>query len=530
LKVLGGASVAELAEDAARRLPSTAIPLVAEAGHAAAPSNDAKSKDISRPSNESVASVESGISTPMTEGNDDADGKATVMRRVPLSLGQEYSWKLQQELADDPVIFYNTVGLIMEGDLDLERLTKAVTSSFSRHEIFRTAFRRESEHNEQTVHQVILKAPAARVRCVAVPDRAAAEEALKRLESEKYDLAAGEAFKIVDFYWSSDRHLFVIAYHRLAGDGSTVDNLFVELARLYDGAQLPAPPQYADFALRQRSDIRHGRMDADIAYWESMYASMPPVLPLMPLPQAQRHRAGVLAWQQHTAVVRLSAVVAQRIKDRARKHKATPMHFYLAAYKMLLARLTGQTDLVIGIAGINRSSIEEISATMGFFANLLPIRMEYRSNNTFAETLADTKTRIRQAMPHARVPYGITLERLGLAGSGSSSARELAHAPLFQAVFDYRQGERTDSGKIGGASIVQVMVSRERTPYDVVLEMADDPARDPLVTVKLQSSLYGPQDPHAFLKAYESILAMFSVNTALRVDEAKLDMLDDGTV
>jgi hybrid polyketide synthase/nonribosomal peptide synthetase ACE1 len=439
-----------------------------------------------------------------------------------LSLGQEYSWKLQQQLVDDPAIFHNTIGLIMEGNLDLERLAKAVASSFGRHEIFRTAFRRESETDDQAV-QVVLKTPATSLQCIEVPDRAAAEEALEQLRTEKYDLAAGEAFKIVDFYWGPDRHLFVIAYHRLTGDGSTTDNLFVELTQLYNGVQLPAPPQYPDFAVRQRSDIRHGRLDADIAYWKSMYATTPAVLPLLPLPQAQRQRPAAVAWQQQTGSVRLSAIIAQRIKESTRQLKATPMHFYLAAYKTLLALLTGQSDLVIGIADTNRSSIDDIS-TMGFFADMLPIRMDHKSNDRFAEVLADTKDRMRQAMLHSAVPYSVTLERLGLAGPGSPSARELAHAPLFQAIFDYRQGERADSGKIGDASIVKVMVSRERTPHDVVLEMADDPTRDPLLTVKLQSSLYGPQDPQSFLKAFESVLATFSVNTALRVEEIKLDI------
>lgn len=51
-----------------------------------------------------------------------------------------------------------------------------------------------------------------------------------------------------------------------------------------------------------------------------------------------------------------------------------------------------------------------------------------------------------------------------------------------------------------------LLVPRERTPHDVVLEIADDPSREPLLTAKLQSSLYGPQDPAVFLKAYEAAL------------------------
>lgn len=109
-------------------------------------------------------------------------------------------------------------------------------------------------------------------------------------------------------------------------------------------------------------------------------------------------------------------------------------------------------------------------------------------------------------MLHSAVPYGVVLEELGLVGSDAPSATQMAHEPLVQAVFDYRQGESADSGRLGDASIVKVMVTRERTPHDVVLEIADDPSREPLLTAKLQSSLYGPQDPAVFLKAYEAAL------------------------
>lgn len=252
------------------------------------------------------------------------------------------------------------------------------------------------------------------------------------------------------------------------------------------------------------------------------------MLPIMKsLPQAQKHRGagGPVAWNQHTGTHRLSAVLAFHIRERARKLKdVTSMHFYLATYHVLLARLTSSPggDIAIGIADTNRSSSIQDIDTMGFFANLLPVRMGSSetadSSRTFADELAATRERVREAMKHARVPYGVTLERLGLA---STHAREMQHAPLFQAVFDYRQGA-AETGSIGNASFTEIWASRERTPHDVVLEMSDDPARDPLLTVKLQTSLYGPEDPRAFLDAYVSVLTEFSTNTALRVDEGRL--------
>lgn len=72
--------------------------------------------------------------------------------------------------------------------------------------------------------------------------------------------------KLKDFYWSANDHLLFIAYNRLVGDGSTTENLFVEVSQLYDGAELPRLPQYTGFTARQRLEYESGQMGADIAY------------------------------------------------------------------------------------------------------------------------------------------------------------------------------------------------------------------------------------------------------------------------
>ncbi|KAI9163194.1 Lovastatin nonaketide synthase mokA [Paramyrothecium foliicola] len=502
LRVVSGASIAELAEEAAGRLSKAAIPLV-DSTDGIAVSDDGQSGSNTVPNSSNATSI-----SDLGADGEASFGKTIGPRQVPLSLTQEHSWKLMQQLPNDPTIFHNTIGVFMKGNVDHGRLEKALNTSLRRHEIFRTAFTSGGE-------QTILSAPLPRVRFIPVDNREMAEVAYKELENETYDLAAGEGLKIVDFYWGQDEHLFVIGYHRLVGDGSTTQNYLDEVGQLYEGAQLSAPPQYSRFALRQRSEVESGQMDTDIAYWTSMYDTIPAILPVLALPQAQKQRNqdDRVAWKQHIGMLRLSAVLAFRIRERCKKLKGvTPMHFYLAAYHLLLARLANINDVVIGIADTNRASIQDVS-TMGFFANLLPVRMApLGTSQTFVDELEAVKERLRKAQQHSRVPYGITLDRLGFA----SASAELQHAPLFQAVFDYRQGA-AETGRLGGASFTEIWASRERTPHDVVLEMSDDPAKEPLVTVKLQSYLYGDEDPKAFLEAYEAILSSFSENTKLSV-------------
>lgn len=351
-------------------------------------------------------------------------------------------------------------------------------------------------------------------------------EGYRRLEKTKYNIAPGDTLRLVNLHWGSDNHLLVIGYHRLVGDGSTTENFFNELGQLYSGVvmKLPSTP-FADLALRQRTVLESRPMDEDIDFWVSMHrndsVSPPSILPILNLIDGdgtlKKQRGLACSWHQHEAIARLDPMVAFRIKERSRKNKATPMQFYLAAYHVLLTRLSGSKDITIGLADTNRYNMEKISS-MGFFANVLPLRFdEFVASKTFGEHLVSTKDGVRVATQHARVPYGVILDRLGLVfpdlGLGANSQ---THAPLFQAVFDYKQ-RQAESGSIGISNMTEVLASHERTPYDIVLEMWDDPTRDPLIHVKLQSSLCGPEHARAFVDRFVSILTTFSMNPALKL-------------
>lgn len=516
LKVLGGASVADLADDAAARLPPSAIPLVSQGEEDTEGSEHTTS---STTPNDTPA--ETTLTSPVESlaDEDENDDEPIAVRHEKMSLAQEYSWKIQQEV-EDPTIFNNTIGMFMKGAIDLGRFVRVLKTVMHRHEMFRTAFTLKGGDDDKIPEQTVLKRPNNKVQILQVADRAAAEEGYRKLHETKYDIAVGDTLRLVDFYWGKDEHLLVVAYHRLVGDGSTTENLFVEAGQLYSDVELKQPTtQFADLAAQQRKDLQDGRLEEDISFWESMHSKVSTSAPL-PLMQSlmsddtppQEQKAALATRQQHEAIGRLDPMVAFRIKERSRKHKATPMQFYLAAYHVLLSRMTGSKDITIGIADTNRSTMDEVSA-MGFFANLLPLRFgEFTASNTFGEHLVSTKDNVREAMKHARVPYGVILHRLGFGLPTTTTS-----APLFQAVFDYKQGQ-AESGTIGGAVMTEVIASREHTPYDVVLEMWDDPTKDPLITVKLQSSKYSSQhSPAAFLNNYISLLSMFSMNPALKL-------------
>ncbi|KAG6012888.1 putative PKS/NRPS-like protein biosynthetic cluster [Claviceps pusilla] len=536
LKVLGGASITDLAIEAAERLPQAAIPLVllektgldgsGSTSTEGGTSVDDNTNSDSRSQTEQLTAPDS----PLTEMEDELvplPQELKMLRSEKLSLNQRHSWTLQQQ-TDDPTLFNSTIGMFMNGHIDLNRLSKAVATVLSRHEIFRTCFYDGCDGPVQAVMSIASASNS--FQAVQVADRMAAEAGMRQVESHRYDLAAGDTLKLVDFHWSSTNHLLVLGYSRLVGDGQTTENIFNEISQLYEGIQLPPPAQqYADFSLRQWKSYESGEMNESISFWETIHKAPVAVLPVMKVPRAEQRDAMPRgsSWEQHMTSIRLNPMVANRVKERSRKHKAQPLHFYLAAFNVLLARLTGSQETTVGVADINRPHLQDMS-TMGYFANLLPVRMTYSASNTFGEQLIAAKEYMRAALQHSEPPCSIVTHRVQQRAQAPDEQAAVADT-LFQAVFDYRQGQ-AESGTIGAAKITEVQATRERTRHDVVLEMSDDPTKFPLITLKLNRSLYGPEDVHFVANAYLAVLSIFSRNPALRVDEGRLDQPVKGAV
>jgi non-ribosomal peptide synthetase component F len=164
-------------------------------------------------------------------------------------------------------------------------------------------------------------------------------------------------------------------------------------------------------------------------------------------------------WDEYELSCRLNRMVAVRVRDRSRKRKVSPMHYYLAVFHVLLARLaeaSDSADIAIGLADTNCQTLVDQS-TMGFFANMLPIRLGCAPDQVFNEILSELKEQVRAALVHSSMPYMAILDRLGLRSPDQNDGA--SHAPLFQAVFGYKQGQ-TESGTIDEASIIEYRTPR----------------------------------------------------------------------
>lgn len=245
----------------------------------------------------------------------------------------------------------------------------------------------------------------------------------ERQETELGRLAVGEALRALDparpmfraaiVRVAEDDCAVLFTLGHLVGDGWSVEILRGELAALYAAfaagrpSPLPEPAlQLADFAAWQHRVAASEAGARQLAHWSARLAGLPPPLhlpgdwPCHPRPGEGTVKAACLLAPDETA----------RLRALARALGATPAMALLAAWGLLLARYTGEADLVVESTVLGRPP--EAAATVGFFMGMLPHRLDLAGGPGLAAAVRRTRDLVAEDYLHQDVPYPRLLAEL----------------------------------------------------------------------------------------------------------------------
>ncbi|WP_122461258.1 non-ribosomal peptide synthetase, partial [Pseudomonas viridiflava] len=354
---------------------------------------------------------------------------------VPLSFAQQRLWFLAQ--MEDANSAYNIpLGLQLNGHLDTRALKRALERIVVRHDSLRSRFiQQEGEARVQA-------APVSVVPDLLWQDlRGQDEQALQRVVREE----AAQPFDLLDdlpirgrlLCLAEDRHVLLLTLHHIVADGWSLGVFTRELTALYrafsQGLDDPLPPlalQYADYTLWQRDWLDGERMSHQSDYWHQALSGAPALLTL----PTDRPRPARQDYSGASVAVRLDPRLCDDLKTFCQLHAVTPFMLFMGAWAVLLARLSGQSEVVIGmpVANRRRSEVEEL---IGLFVNTLAVRIDTSGEPDVSTLLARIKSQVIQAQEHQDLPFEQVVERL-------RPPRSLAHSPLFQAslAWDGSQG------------------------------------------------------------------------------------------
>jgi surfactin family lipopeptide synthetase A len=357
----------------------------------------------------------------------------------PLSFAQQRLWFLDQFQPGSP--FYIIAAAVpMHGPLNVAVLEQSLNEIIRRHEILRTTFLVVDEQPLQVITPLLtLPLPVVDLSRLTKTQR---EQELVRLADEDthrpFDLAEGPLLRATLLKLEPTEHLLLFSIHHIVSDDWSMGVFFRELGMLYEaysnGRASPLgdlPIQFADFACWQRELLQGEVLEAHLSYWKKHMADAPAVLEL----PTDRPRPPVQTFRGALEPVFLPPDVAEAVEALSQREGSTLFMTLLAAFKTLLYRYTGQTDLVVGSPIANRTRVE-LEALIGFFVNTLVLRTHLSGDLTFRELLKRVREVTLGAYAHQDLPFEKLVEEL-------QPERNPSYNPLFQVMFVLQNAPRS---------------------------------------------------------------------------------------
>ena len=387
---------------------------------------------------ESVVEMQMGGFFPSptnTRSNEDIPSLLTV----PMTEAQKELWFMAQ-MGDEASRAYNISKTIhLRGSSNLQAVRKAVQEIVNRHEALRTTFSPEGDY--QRIHStLIIDIPFSDLSALEPSKREAKlSEFLVQESQQTFDLEKGPLLRAHIVKLEEQHYLLVLTNHHIVVDGWSFVILEKELAVIYLAEcqgrtyQLPQPMKLSEYAQWEARQQQSPKMAKAEAYWLEQFASSVPVLEL----PTDRPRPPVFTHAGALQSTKISTSLSSDLKRLSKQCKCTLFTTLFAGYMALLQRLTGQEDLVVGIASAGQSSVEG-EYLVGHVVNLLPIRNQVTDNPVFKEYLSSVKRVLLNAYEHQIYPFIRLVKNLNL-------PRDLSRTPLFTTTFNLDEA-RAESG------------------------------------------------------------------------------------
>ena len=439
---------------------------------------------------------------------------------APATAAQRRLWFIDR-LEGQSSAYHIPLGVRLRGSLDCRLLQRALDAVVRRHETLRTTlteidgevFQRIAADGVFTLDQVDLR---------DIAESARAAEVLRQAHdcvTASFDLETGPLARARLLRLADEEHLLLITMHHTICDGWSLDLLVREIAARFGkyaaGDQYDLPPlplQYADYARWQNERLHAGALGEQVAYWQQ---NLRGAADLLALP-ADRPRLPQQSHRGASAELRIGGELAAGLRALARRYGLTLTMTLYAAWAILLARLSGQADIVIGMPVAARRRVE-LEPIIGLFVNTLAVRLSVEVDSSATEILKRAKLALLGAYANQDAPFEQVVEAL-------QPARTLSHSPIFQVMLAPR-GSICEPTRAGGVLFTVEDVPLHAAQFDLTLFVRE--AEDGILASAVYATdLFDASTVERWMDCFRVLLGGLLRDPERRVSE--LPWLSDG--
>ncbi|MCK4258363.1 MAG: amino acid adenylation domain-containing protein [Halanaerobiales bacterium] len=344
-----------------------------------------------------------------------------ILDCYPLSGAQKRLFVLDK--IDPESMSYNNPGFMMvEGLVDKDKIERIFKELIQRHETLRTTFELVNNEPMQKVHQDF----DFEMEYYELPEDQVQE--IVKAFIRPFDLTKAPLLRLGLIKIAEEKHILLLDIHHIVGDRTAGIILLKELLDIYEGKELrELKYQYKDFAIWQNQLIEAGHIKEQEDYWLNQFSEeIHGPIPVLNLP-TDYPRPSTRSFEGNRYYFKLNKELTDNLRSFGYKNEATLFMVMLAAYNVLLAKYSGQDDIIIGtpISGRRHANYESV---IGMFANTLALRNHPKSELSFAEFLRNVKEKALDGFENQDYPFERLVENLKL-------QREMSRNPLFDTMF-----------------------------------------------------------------------------------------------
>ena len=426
---------------------------------------------------------------------------------------------LAAKVDDDVSCSFNeSFSVFMRGPLHVSALAEALNALIARHQ----ALRATVSDDGSTLHfspELKLQLLEHDLSALAQPEQ---QKQLDQILAEDartpFDLTNGPLVRTQLVRLAADSHVLIFTSHHIVCDGWSTNVLLGDLAELYSAnaqgrpAELKPAVSFSEYSRAEYAARNSEERKKVEDYWLSKFKDVPALLEL----PTDRPRPQVRSYAGATRRTHIGLESYRKIKQLGAKRGCTLFATLLAGYQILLHRLTGQNDIVVGIPTAGQSLLEN-GNLVGHCVNFLPLRNQFLSGVTFEKFLGSVKQTLLDAYDHQSYTYGTLVRKLAI-------QRDPARLPLMEVQFNLE--------RIGAGTVFRDLQTRvEPNPkaavnFDMFFNIVES---DDGLTIDCDynTDLFDGETIARWFKHYETLLLDAAADAAKNVDDLALMTADE---
>ncbi|WP_026475839.1 non-ribosomal peptide synthetase [Alkaliphilus transvaalensis] len=383
--------------------------------------------------------------------------KEEERKEIPLT-NEQKNILLQCGARCNSSAFNEAIIFEINGSLNVEALQKAVTVIVNRYEILRSVINQEkgvqeiSNESEVKINRLDFKE-------FSVEDTSMTE-LLEKECTKDFDLRSGPPINI-SLICVKDRYILIISMHHIIGDGWSLALFCKELQEIYEGevlnkaVDLKEPVQFREY-LQWRDELLNSNVAKEAKlFWKNKLEN---VSKFVNLPQEKfetrdmKNEGDRYNWT-------IDGDLLKGLRKLSASYKNSLLTTMLTAFKILLNKLTGQSELTIGlpIAGQNIMNAENL---MGNCVSIAPLNTIINDECSFGEMLNNIKAEL---LKFEEIKY-ITPDMIEDFADEISSINLNVVFNMDRTIFDY---------DFYGTTTEMILPTINQVKYDLMLNVID---------------------------------------------------------